>query len=99
MVTRLNPSCTHVDWWKFSIRLRSLNVCHGWSYEIKSYGAVVTFSDMSFLLNFMKIYDMVKECLVGNTDRQHGDLISFTFLFLGKWARNAGLVLLNSFST
>jgi hypothetical protein len=38
---------------------------------------------MTFLLNFIKIYQLVPKLLGGggHTDRQTGDLISLTFLF------------------
>jgi hypothetical protein len=48
------------------------------------YGIEVTFNGMISLLNFIKIYQLVKKLLGGGThrqtDRQTGDLISFTFL-------------------
>jgi hypothetical protein len=43
------------------------------------YGFEVTVNGMTFLLNFIKIYQLVQK-LLGGTDRQDGDLISLTFL-------------------
>jgi hypothetical protein len=50
-------------------------------YGIEKYDAKVNFNDMTYLLNFMKIYQLIKT-LLGDvqTDRQHGDLTSLTFL-------------------
>jgi hypothetical protein len=50
---------------------------------LKKYDVKVTFSGMTFPLNFMIIYRFVQKLLVGTEtqmDRQH-DLISITFLF------------------
>jgi hypothetical protein len=61
--------------------------CNGWRYGIKKYGDEVTFNGMTFLPNFIKIYQLVQTLLGGHTqtdvqrDRQDGDLISLTFLF------------------
>jgi hypothetical protein len=68
-------SWSHVDWCKFCIHLRSLNVRHfwnGWRYGIKKYGFEVTFNGMTSLLNFIKIYQLVQKLLEGDpqTDRQ-----------------------------
>jgi hypothetical protein len=38
--------------------------CHGWSHEIKNYGAEITFNGMTSLLIFMKIYQLVENLLV-----------------------------------
>jgi hypothetical protein len=38
-------------------------------YGIKKYGIEVTFSDMTSLLNFIKIYELV-QTLLGGTHRQ-----------------------------
>jgi hypothetical protein len=35
---------------------------------------------MTSLLNFIKICQLLQKLVVGNPDRQHGDLIRFTFL-------------------
>jgi hypothetical protein len=65
-------------------------------YGIKKYGFEVTFNGMTYLLNFIKIYQLVQKFLGrtdrqtdgqtdrqtdGQTDRQTGDIISLTFLF------------------
>jgi hypothetical protein len=55
---------------------------NAWRYGIKKYDVEVTFNGMTFLLNFIKIYQFVQMLLWGtHTDRQAGDLISLTFLF------------------
>jgi hypothetical protein len=59
------------------------------SYEIKNYCVEVFLNDITSLLNFMKLYQLVQTLLVG-TQRQHGDLISLTFLLLGKYADSHG---------
>jgi hypothetical protein len=38
----------------------------------------VTFNGMEFLLNFMKIYQLIRKLLVGNTDEQT-DSLNFLF--------------------
>jgi hypothetical protein len=56
-------------------------------YGIKKYGVEVTFSGMTFLLNFIKIYKLVQKLFGGHThtdgqtDRQTGGLISLTLVF------------------
>jgi hypothetical protein len=56
---------------------------NGWRYGIKKYAVEVTFSGMTFLLNCIKIYQLVQKLLRGGyIDRQTGDLISLTFLFM-----------------
>jgi hypothetical protein len=42
---------------------------NGWRYGIRKYGVVVTFNGMTFLLNFIKIYQLVQK-LLGDTRRQ-----------------------------
>jgi hypothetical protein len=64
-----------------------------WRYGIKKYGVEVTFSGMTSLLNFIKIYQLVQKLLEGwhtdrRTDRQTGDLTSLTFLFKESEAKN-----------
>jgi hypothetical protein len=46
------------------------------SYGIKSYGVEVIISDMTSILNFIKIYQLVQELMGAQTHRQDGDLIS-----------------------
>jgi hypothetical protein len=54
---------------------------NGWRYGIKEYGVEIIFNGMTFLPNFIKIYQLVQNLLGGTqTDRQTGDLISLTFL-------------------
>jgi len=70
MVTKSNPSCSHTDWYKSCIHLRSLHVRHFGtvlSYEIKNYGVEVTFNGKTSPLNFMKIYLLVRNLFVGDT--------------------------------
>jgi hypothetical protein len=78
-------SCSHLDWWKFCIHLRNLNVRHFGMVEscgIKKYGLEVIFNDMTFLLNFIKSTNWFKSIRgKTRTDRQTGDLISLSFLF------------------
>jgi hypothetical protein len=56
-------------------------------YGINKYGVEVNFNDMTSLLNFIKIYQLVQSYWGegGQTDRhidrQAGGLISLTFLF------------------
>jgi hypothetical protein len=47
------------------------------------YGVEVIFNGMTFLLNDIKIYQLVQKLLRtdGQIDRQTGDLLSLTFLF------------------
>jgi hypothetical protein len=79
-------SWSHVEWCKFFIHLRSLNVRYFGMVEdtgLKSNGIEVTFNGMTSLLNFIKISQLVQKLLGGThrqTDRQTGDLISLTFL-------------------
>jgi hypothetical protein len=40
---------------------------NGWKYRIKKYGFEVTFNDMTSLLNFIKIYQLVQKLLRGHT--------------------------------
>jgi hypothetical protein len=42
---------------------------NAWRYGIKMYGVEVAFNDITFVLNFIKIYQLVKK-LLGGTDRQ-----------------------------
>jgi hypothetical protein len=44
------------------------------------YGVEVTFNDMTSVLNFINIYQLVQK-LLGGTDRQTDDPTSLTFLF------------------
>jgi hypothetical protein len=82
-------SWSHVDWCKFCIHLRSLNVHHFGKlkgYGIKNYGVEVTFNGMTSLLNFIKIYQLVQKLLGGThtdrrTNRLTGGLITLTYLF------------------
>jgi hypothetical protein len=39
---------------------------NGWSYGIKKYGVEVTFNGMTFLLNFIKICQLVQKLLGGD---------------------------------
>jgi hypothetical protein len=87
MVTKLNPSCSHADWYKFCIHIRSMNVRHFRIVKvkgIKNYGVEVNFNGRSVLLNFMKIYPIAPKLLVGDTEadrRTHtGDLINLIFI-------------------
>jgi hypothetical protein len=41
---------------------------NGWSYGIKKYGVEVIFNDMTFLLNFMVLYQLVQKPLVGTDE-------------------------------
>jgi hypothetical protein len=58
---------------------------------LKKYGNEVTFNGMTSLLNFIQSTD--SKVITGDiqmdiwTDRQHGDLIRLTFLFLGKQSK------------
>jgi hypothetical protein len=54
---------------------------NGWSYGIKIYGVEVTFNDMTFLLNFVRIYQFIQKLMVGELHREDGDLISVHFYF------------------
>jgi hypothetical protein len=57
---------------------------NAWRSGIKKYGFEVTFNGMTSLLNFIKVYQLVKKLLGGTrrrTDRQTSDLTSLTFLF------------------
>jgi hypothetical protein len=67
---------------------------NGLSYGIKNYGVVVTFNAMTSLPNFMKIYHLVQMLLAGDTqtEREHGDLISFAFLWKGNRIQMADIV-------
>jgi nitric oxide reductase large subunit len=40
------------------------------------YGIEVTFNDMTSVLNFMKIYQLVQKLLVGETNGRTGDVIN-----------------------
>jgi hypothetical protein len=42
---------------------------NAWRYRIKMYGVEVTFNDMTSILNFIKIYQLVKKLLGGQSDR------------------------------
>jgi hypothetical protein len=87
VVTGLKPSCTHVDWCKFCVHLRSLIVRHFWKIETMGFKSTTSRSTPKPwpLLNFMKSTHWFKSYYGGGghkrTDRQHGDLISFTFHF------------------
>jgi hypothetical protein len=48
---------------------------NGWSYESKFMDVEVTFNGMEFLLNFMKIYQLIRKLLVGNTDEQTDSMV------------------------
>jgi hypothetical protein len=65
---------SHVEWCKFCIHLRSLNVRHFGMlarYGIKKCGIEVTFNGMTSLLNFIKIYQLVQTLMGGgDTERQ-----------------------------
>jgi hypothetical protein len=54
---------------------------NGYSYSIKNYGIDVTFNDMTSLLNFIKIFQLVQKLMWG-TDR-HTDrmVISLAYIF------------------
>jgi hypothetical protein len=54
---------SYIDWCKFCIHLRILNVTffNGCSYGIKNYGVEVTFNGMTSLLNVIKIYQLVQK--------------------------------------
>jgi hypothetical protein len=54
-----------------------------YSHGIKNYGVEVTFNDMTSLLNFIKICQLVKKLIGGYIDaqRQDGYLISLYFSF------------------
>jgi hypothetical protein len=70
---------------------------NGWRYGIRKYSVEVTFNDMTSLLNFTKIYQLVQKLLGGGhrqTDRQTGDLISLTFLCKESRLKNVNLVTL-----
>jgi hypothetical protein len=69
-------------------------IWNGWRYWIKKYGVDVTFNDMTSLLNFIKIYQLIQSYYGGTdrrtdgqTDRQTGDLINLTFLFKESWLK------------
>jgi hypothetical protein len=51
------------------------------------YGVKDTFSGMTYILNFIKnvliVSKIIKESQ-GRTERGHGDLITFTFVFKGR---------------
>jgi hypothetical protein len=55
---------------------------------------VVNFKAMTSLPNFMKIYNLVQMLLAGDTqaEREHGDLISFVFLWKGNRIQMADTV-------
>jgi hypothetical protein len=75
-------SWSHVDWCKFCIHRRSLNVRHFGMLEDTGLISMASRSS-SMALNFIKIYQLVQKLLGGThrrTGRQTGDLISFTFL-------------------
>jgi hypothetical protein len=44
----------------------------------------VASSGIMFILNFMKIGHVIQKIERGHMQRQHGDLISLLFLFLGR---------------
>jgi hypothetical protein len=59
---------------------------NGCSYDIKNYGVEVTFNGMTFLLHFLKIYQLVQKLiLVRQTERIMSSLASF--FSLGKVSR------------
>jgi hypothetical protein len=53
--------------------------CNGCRYGIKSCAVEFTFNDMFYLLNFIKIYQLVRK-LVGGTNT-HRMVISLTYTF------------------
>jgi hypothetical protein len=89
IVISYNSSWSHVDWCKVCSHLRSLNIRHFGLVEatgLKKYGVEITFNVMTSLLNFVKSTNGLRNYWWGggeNTDaqadRQHGDIISFTF--------------------
>jgi hypothetical protein len=58
-------SWSHVDWCKFCIHVRSLNVRH--FGMIKNYGVEVTSNAMTSVLNFINIY-LLFQNLIQRTD-------------------------------
>jgi hypothetical protein len=65
-------SWSHVDWCKFCIHLRSLDVRHFGMVEGTGLKSTASRSPSTAwpLLNFIKIYQLVKKLLVGQIDRQ-----------------------------
>jgi hypothetical protein len=53
----------------------------GWSYGIKIRGFEVTFNGIDLPAEFNEIYKVIQNLLMGDTDTQHGDLISLIFPF------------------
>jgi hypothetical protein len=51
-----------------------------WNYIIKNYDVKATFNGFTSLLNLMKIYQLVQNLLMGDTDRHH-DIISLIFAY------------------
>jgi hypothetical protein len=78
-----NISWSCVDWCKFCIHLRSLNVRHFWncwSQSIRNYRAEVIFNGMTLLINFINtVSTNWFKSWWGQTDKQDCDLISLFF--------------------
>jgi hypothetical protein len=97
MITKLNPSCSHIHWCKFCINIRSVNISHLGTEIDTSFKIMVSWppSMVTSLLNSMKIYKFVQKLLLGDsngrtdgrTDREEGNLISLIFLFSRKEAK------------
>jgi hypothetical protein len=93
MITKLNPSRSHVHWCKFCINISSVNISHLGKEIDTSLKITVSWppSMVTSLLNSMKIYKFVQKLLLGDsnvrTDREHGDIIILTFLFSRKEAK------------
>jgi hypothetical protein len=67
-VLRSPQKCEHLPFW------------NGYSYSIKNYGMKASFSGITSLLNFIKIYQLGQKLIRGE-HRQDGDLISLHFFF------------------
>jgi hypothetical protein len=85
MVTEVNPSWSHDDWRKFCIHLRSLNFRHFGIVEATGFkqGVEVTFTGMTSTAEFHQNLPVGLK-VISRAHGRNGDIISLTFLFLGK---------------
>jgi hypothetical protein len=80
MVTKLNPSCYHVDWCNFGAtsEVWTSAILERLKLRDLKYGFEVTLNGITYLLHFMKIYHLIKSVLVGGwpeTEREADSMV------------------------